>query len=81
MPVSTSADRSLLTPANIGSMFFGEDQSSREVSIWAVGRRQLGSRKSRPFCPTKNEDMMRYMLIIHNDPELHPQPGGRDGTS
>ena len=19
---------------------------------------------------------MRYMLIIHNDPELHPQPGG-----
>ena len=24
----------------------------------------------------KNEDMMRYMLIIHNDPELHPQPGG-----
>src|SRR5580692_10666440 len=22
-----------------------------------------------------NEDPMRYMLIIHNDPELHPVPG------
>src|SRR5487761_2703444 len=22
------------------------------------------------------EDLMQYMLIIHNDPELHPVPGG-----
>jgi len=30
--------------------------------------------------PTK-ESAMRYMLIIHNDPELHPTRAARSGTN
>lgn len=50
------------------------EESLQNLSISEPQRRHLGDTEA-PSHRLTMEETMRYMLMIHNDPELHPTPG------